>query len=295
MDVRTIRSATTARGASRNGFTLIELLVVISIIALLISLLLPALSQAREAAQNAGCMSNQRQLMMATTVYAEVHDGFIPRGADRFFTLDTWWPVTLHEYVGTYDVFQCATTFVSTPWNTYVANGANWMFYAGDREPHVWQGRHLTVGGKRVAVGPTNMNEIRHPSNVVGIFETTRDWSGEYDAVWGVYYPTAEQKQKAADFQDKWVYGPLQGRKLSGGRHYRSGGSDQYDPWGYENVGLIDGHVRTGLSMEAIVTTDWMWSVNFVSWPFSHTSRVIPGLTYNYRPRDAEIWLLPWW
>lgn len=63
---------------SHDGFTLIELLVVISIIALLISILLPALRTAREAARNAGCLSNHKQLAVALFAYAAENNDFPP-------------------------------------------------------------------------------------------------------------------------------------------------------------------------------------------------------------------------
>ncbi|QQE13461.1 prepilin-type N-terminal cleavage/methylation domain-containing protein [Planctomycetota bacterium] len=66
--------------ALRSGFTLIELLVVISIIALLIGILLPALSAARGTAKDMACMSNQRQLMLGVFAYSINNNGLYPIG-----------------------------------------------------------------------------------------------------------------------------------------------------------------------------------------------------------------------
>lgn len=60
----------------RNGFTLIELLIVIAIIAVLVAMLLPALTKARETAHDARCKSNQKQLGMACFSYVNDHSGF---------------------------------------------------------------------------------------------------------------------------------------------------------------------------------------------------------------------------
>ena len=58
-----------------RAFTLIELLVVISIIAILIALLLPALRGAREASRSVACLSQMRQLSLFTMIYATDYDG----------------------------------------------------------------------------------------------------------------------------------------------------------------------------------------------------------------------------
>ena len=59
-------------------FTLIELLVVVAIIAILAALLLPALKNARNSARRVSCMSNQRQILVGITMYADAFDGYVP-------------------------------------------------------------------------------------------------------------------------------------------------------------------------------------------------------------------------
>lgn len=65
-----------------TGFTLIELLVVIAIIALLMGILIPALSRARKQAWGVSCGSNLRQVGVAANLFAQDHDNKIPRADD---------------------------------------------------------------------------------------------------------------------------------------------------------------------------------------------------------------------
>ncbi len=80
-----------------DGFTLIELLVVISIIAVLVAMLLPALRAARESAQGVQCLANLQSIGKGMAMYAMDHRSMLPMGY-RGATPATDWSVLVHGY-----------------------------------------------------------------------------------------------------------------------------------------------------------------------------------------------------
>ena len=68
--------------SKKGGFTLVELLVVISVIAILMGILLPALSRAREMGKRAVCLSHVKSLITAVHAYSEDFEGMIPSSVE---------------------------------------------------------------------------------------------------------------------------------------------------------------------------------------------------------------------
>jgi prepilin-type N-terminal cleavage/methylation domain-containing protein len=108
MKTTTFENGESRRGSSRRfGFTLIELLVVIAIIAILASILLPALARAKAKGQRTSCMNNLRQICLFMQLYTDENLDTFPahrnqnvNNADGIISLTNWWGTTIVPLAG---------------------------------------------------------------------------------------------------------------------------------------------------------------------------------------------------
>ncbi len=174
------------RVAANQGFTLIELLVVISIIALLISILLPALNSARDAAKNSICKSNLRQVGLAMAMYAMDHDSVVYESYTGYAggsgLSPRWWPQALGRYgylpePGNYrqgavgeDIWNCPIA------KELAAGGTNQVYWTylriSDNYPN-WQPAGMAVNMK--------LDELTEPSTQLFAMDGILSWNNALD------------------------------------------------------------------------------------------------------------------
>ena len=154
------------RRTSRRRFTLIELLVVIAIIAILASMLLPALQQAREKARAISCTANQKQLGLAMVMYLDDNNGTYPCPD----ITPRWNQVWLPYCANARKVFYCPSdTRTEKDWDTdvrYFSYGYNLRGLAANNGPDPISGTT-----KRYNM---SLTQIKKPSGTLVLVDSHR-------------------------------------------------------------------------------------------------------------------------
>jgi len=196
------------------GFTLIELLVVIAIIAVLISMLLPSLRGAREAARATVCLSNQRQIGAALLMYSEANKEWTPRECGGVTSPS--WAFVLRPHLDPLAV----TSSNDGGLNDQYTKAPYYHDPSRPKDGHnihyVDNGLTFSKPGKvKDGVGkpPTKMSAYRLPSNTLYMTCFNDDPTGEQSGDW---YGGRATEKRIAVFYDTWLLSHIKGTGKDG-------------------------------------------------------------------------------
>jgi prepilin-type N-terminal cleavage/methylation domain-containing protein/prepilin-type processing-associated H-X9-DG protein len=159
-----------SRRSSPRGFTLVELLVVMGIISVLIGLLMPSLSKAREHANYVNCQSNMRQIGLNLQMYANDWSGFLfppGLGADR--PRENRWTWVVFDGVWNPPFMRCPTDIEPAEEHSYILNDHLIMHKIRIHSTDLagkGTGEVIVMGEKRSDRDDYYMNENDYPSRV---------------------------------------------------------------------------------------------------------------------------------
>jgi len=169
----------------RKKFTLIELLVVIGIIALLSSLLLPALGKAREMGQRIACASNLKNMGTAIACYANDYNDYVPPGSATYLVNG--------GNVGTSAWVCFISAYISTTYQNVYSMDSPAVFYCPSGESEIiiaqnhkltnylycgWLGR-LELASGDVRYGPRKITKCQFPAKIFSVIDgRTKSYGG---------------------------------------------------------------------------------------------------------------------
>jgi len=156
---------------NERGFTLIELLVVIAVIAILASLLLPAINRAKQAAYKTACLNNLKQWGLATQMFAGEHEDLLPKdGAPNGISTDEGWYNDLPRILG-------IACYKEMPWRTNASLNPGrslWICPANPRRSNGNNLFHYCLNEHVNGIGTGNqvpLTSIADPARTVWLFD----------------------------------------------------------------------------------------------------------------------------